>query len=123
MKPEPDVDDLAPVGWGRLAFPGSRLGRAYGHDIVTDKDGVTRYCDDLSEVGEGNLRPCVLCGANPADFDGHDPCMANLPGVRNACCGHGIDEPYVEFEDGRVIIGPFKIARRRPWPYPTSYET
>lgn len=105
---------LAQVGFGRCCFSGSRLGRAYGHDIVTDKDGVTRYCDDLSVLGPDNLRQCITCGLNPNDYNGHDPCMANLPGVRNACCGHGKDDAYVEFEDGRIIYGKFTMHRRMP---------
>lgn len=100
---------LAEVGFGRLI---GRRGRAYGHDIITDKDGVTRYCNDLTEVANATLRPCGKCGGDPNAFGGHDPCLANLPGVRNACCGHGVDEPYIEFEDGRIVIGQFKIARR-----------
>jgi hypothetical protein len=44
-------------------------------------------------------------------FGGHDPCIANLPGVVAACCGHaaltagGFDGCYVEFENGTVLRG------------------
>lgn len=103
---------MKPVGWGRFCFPGSRLGRAYGHDIIQDKDGVVRYCDDLSELSHSNLRTCIKCDLDPNESDGHDPCMAHLPGVRNACCGHGKDEAYIEFDDGRIAIGTFEIKRR-----------
>ena len=35
--------------------------------------------------------------------EGHDPCIANLPGVKNACCGHGGETTaYCEWEDGVV---------------------
>lgn len=34
---------------------------------------------------------------------GHDPCIANLPGVVFACCGHGHTKGYLKFDDGRVI--------------------
>jgi len=105
-------DDLCAVGLGRVRFSGSRLGHAYGHDIITDKDGVTRYCDDLSVLDRTNLRACKKCGADPNKTDGHDPCLAGLPGVRNACCGHGIDEAYIEFEDGRVAHGDITVSRR-----------
>jgi len=37
--------------------------------------------------------------------EGHDPCIANLPGVANACCGHGGSGGYAAFEDGRIIRG------------------
>lgn len=106
----PPYDALGPVGWGR-ALKG-KLGRVYGHDVVADKSDVLRYADDLSVMDEHNMRPCIKCGLHPRDFGGHDPCIANLPGVRNACCGHGKDRPYIEFEDGRVIIGEFSIHRR-----------
>lgn len=104
--------DLHEVGLGRVCFSGSRLGRAFGHDIITDKDGVTRYCDDLSVLDRNNLRPCVKCGGDPNKTDGHDPCIAGLPGVRNACCGHGIDEAYIEFDDGRVAHGEITVSKR-----------
>lgn len=35
--------------------------------------------------------------------DGHDPCVAGLPGVRSACCGHGIRCGYIVFDDGRTL--------------------
>lgn len=35
--------------------------------------------------------------------EGHDPCIANLPGVLFACCGHGNEEGYIKFEDGRCL--------------------
>lgn len=105
-------DGLREVGLGRVCFPGSRLGRAFGHDIITDKDGITRYCDDLSVLDRSNLRRCVKCGGDPNKTDGHDPCIASLPGVRNACCGHGIDEAYIEFDDGRVACGDITVSRR-----------
>lgn len=106
------MSDLCKVGFGRSCFIGSKLGRAFGHDLVTDKDGVVRYCDDLSPLEENNLRPCTKCGLHPNDFGGDDPCIAGLPGVRNACCGHGRDDAYVEFDDGRILIGQFTITRR-----------
>jgi len=52
--------------------------------------------DDTGKPDDGIL-PCKQCGKHPAE-DEHDPCIANLPGVRNACCGHGdTEEPYISF--------------------------
>lgn len=49
--------------------------------------------------------PCKKCGRYVTE-EGHDYCMANLPGVMNACCGHGgSNEPYVQFLDGYSIHG------------------
>lgn len=45
---------------------------------------------------------CRLC-KEPRTEDGHDPCMANLPGVIYACCGHGLEHGYLKFEDGRCL--------------------
>lgn len=66
------------------------------------------YCDDGTPVimcGDGPQRPCRKCGMDfPAS--GHDPCIADLPGVAFACCGHGIkEEAYVRFESGLTIRG------------------
>lgn len=45
---------------------------------------------------------CKLC-KEPRTPEGHDPCIANLPGVSFACCGHGIDKGYIKFTDGRIL--------------------
>ncbi len=33
----------------------------------------------------------------------HDPCIANLPGVKYACCGHGEGPGYISFDNGLSI--------------------
>ncbi len=49
--------------------------------------------------------PCGICGKKSTD-EGHDNCIGALPGVVNACCGHGrIDEAYVMFPDGCILRG------------------
>ena len=37
---------------------------------------------------------CAFCGLTRTER-GHDPCIAGLRGVLHACCGHGVEEPYV----------------------------
>ncbi len=49
---------------------------------------------------------CKVC-KKPSTKDEHDPCIPNLPGVKNACCGHGDLEGYVMFDSGKVIRGTF----------------
>jgi hypothetical protein len=44
--------------------------------------------------------------------EGHDPCIARLPGVRYACCGHGVHEGYIQFENGVVLRGYFTDIER-----------
>ena len=41
---------------------------------------------------------CCHCRL-PRTEKGHDPCIANLPGVVAACCGHGIYPGYFLFKD------------------------
>jgi len=42
-------------------------------------------------------KTCIYCGKQKTN-DGHDPCIANLPGVIYACCGHNIREGYIAFK-------------------------
>lgn len=53
---------------------------------------------------------CLECGES-CGFDGPDPCLGQLPGVRGACCGHGRREhSYITFENGVTVRG-FVIDR------------
>jgi hypothetical protein len=54
------------------------------------------YCDNKQDISV--KRECPLCGKYETN-EGHDPCIANLPGVKHACCGHGIMKPYIVHED------------------------
>jgi hypothetical protein len=90
-------------------------GYRFGHRIYLSGDGpyVARYRDTDEPVPRGpSRRPCPLCGGLPTP-EGHDPCIANLPGVCYACCGHGVEEGYVVFETGHVIRGCFEQAPRK----------
>lgn len=50
-------------------------------------------------------RPCGYCG-NHNTHEDHDSCLGTLPGLMNACCGHGVEnEAYVQFLDGVSIHG------------------
>lgn len=48
------------------------------------------------------FRPCPKCNELPTE-DGHDACLGSLPGVQNACCGHGVENAYIQFVDGTEI--------------------
>lgn len=84
----------------------------YGHACewveMEDPPDDSRYTDELRYVDTGELcwevpiRPCPKCGEAPSE-DNHDPCIRNLPGVAFACCGHGVEQGYIKFEDGRVF--------------------
>lgn len=70
-----------------------------------------RYEDDDTTVKDHwQERPCGRCGKHMT-AEGHDPCIEGLPGVKNACCGHGDDsEAYVRFENGRRESGAAAVA-------------
>lgn len=53
---------------------------------------------------------CRSCGLSYVPGEEPDPCLGMLPGVAEACCGHG--EPskgYVMWEDGLLFRGFRKI--------------
>ena len=96
------------VGRGRDCFPGSKFSLLHG--IPAYLDGFhLRYSDNNEQATPENVRDCPKCGLNPKDFNGHDPCIADLPGVRNACCGHGVEPGFIQFDNGMFIEGSFKI--------------
>lgn len=55
----------------------------------------------------GKVRPCKKCGkVFPLGEGEVDPCLGVLPGVDNACCGHGISKAsYIRFTNGMIIQG------------------
>lgn len=46
------------------------------------------------------VRKCPKCGELSIE---NDHCLGHLPGVLNACCGHGVKDGYIQFENGTVI--------------------
>jgi hypothetical protein len=83
-----------------------------GNDAVWDEEAQGfRYVKGgelLSVVGK---KPCPKCGGDPNDYDGQDPCIAHLPGVKRACCGHGKRRGEILFSNGVKIRGKFDISR------------
>ena len=73
-----------------------------GHEIVYI-DAKWFYLDTFTPTVD-NERPCGYCGKGNTE-EGHDGCLGTLEGVMNACCGHGNDKAYVQFENGMIIRG------------------
>lgn len=72
-------------------------------------DGYWVYEDNgerLPATG-GKIRPCKKCGKSFPLGEGEvDPCLGILPGVDNACCGHGVTEySYIRFLNGLTVVG------------------
>jgi hypothetical protein len=77
------VIDVQPPRYSGIQF-------VLGHRVTYDWDHeVFVYIDDGEVVQTPPQRPCVTCHLPPTE-EGHDPCIANLPGIRSACCGHGV---------------------------------
>ena len=73
-----------------------------GHKIELI-ESIWVYSDTSEPIDKD--RPCVKCGKDSTE-DGHDACISNLPGVKNACCGHGDnDEAYIHFHNDKVYRG------------------
>ena len=74
-----------------------------GHPIsLINPPGDWRYDDTGDKIKEVPQRPCKNC-EKATTKDGHDACIANLPGVKNACCGHGTGCGYLHFDDNTTI--------------------
>ncbi|HEC67163.1 MAG TPA: hypothetical protein ENI23_17940 [bacterium] len=74
--------------------------RGHEYDVI-----ISDMCLQCEETGDyfspyqAQTRECAECGIAPTE-KGHDACIANLPNVKNACCGHGKRGlGYIQFED------------------------
>lgn len=86
-----------------------------GWPIYKGTDGEF-YFSDTGEPTASTWfnRPCGHCGLWGNSNDGlPDPCLGVLPGVTNACCGHGDPSmAYICFKGGVVVRG-FHVERDR----------
>jgi len=74
-----------------------------GHEMEY-LNGVWVY-SDTKEPTAHNERGCGFCGKENTK-EGHDGCLGALPGLMNACCGHGnTKEAYVQFDKYNIIQG------------------
>ncbi len=92
---------------------GAKMRRSHlrGHPIIflsgsEADDGIEKWVyEDTRTPTEGNPRPCGHCKKDDTT-EGHDGCLGTLPGVNNACCGHGVrKESYIQFENGMGVRG------------------
>ena len=72
-----------------------------GHPIERDNTGQWIYTDTRQPTATTwQARPCGHCG-QPNTSAGHDACLGTLPGVDNACCGHGDERlAYIQYTNG-----------------------
>ncbi len=75
-----------------------------GHDIES-VNKTWRYSDTKQNVSENQRRKCGHC-ENEETKEGHDACLGTLPGIMNACCGHGVEgDAYVQYPSGDCMRG------------------
>jgi len=84
-----------------------------GHDILF-VGGRWVFGDTLEDTeSTWKQRPCGRCGLYSTP-EGHDACLGTLPGVTNACCGHGnAGAAYIQYGDGRYVQGQHAIGRMK----------
>lgn len=104
--------DIAPKSWFDRCS-------GDGHERIINENGEHVYKDDNTLVSEVGFRPCSKCGEFP-NADGDDACLSNLGRVMNACCGHGKNEGYIQFDNGLTVRGYFKIEKTKK--YDMEYE-
>ncbi len=75
----------------------------FGHEI--EFVGGEFVFSDTGEPTAGSDRACGHCYKR-STVEGHDACLGTLPGVKNACCGHGqVAEAYVQLVGGKHVQG------------------
>lgn len=79
----------------------------HGHRLFWDPYVEWWYFEETGETLDRDREEhenmiCKRCKRRPTS-EGHDGCIGKLPGVRHACCGHGVvKEAYIEWKDGVV---------------------
>ena len=81
------------------------MSKWHGNNIYKGPSGNWRYWSDKKLVSSDPNRKCGRCGIKPTS-EGHDGCLGTLPGLMNACCGHGeTSKAYIQFLDKSVVRG------------------
>ena len=65
-----------------------------GHKLVYNNGWL--YLDTMEKFDDS--RPCKKCGKMPTK-EGYDACLGYIPGAKFACCGHGVEERSIIYND------------------------
>ena len=60
------------------------------------------YSDNKVNVDK-EIRKCTKCNCYPTVED-YDACLGHIPKATHACCGHGITDGYIIYEDGTTKV-------------------
>ena len=81
-----------------------------GHPIYLDGEDYRYVDNDEPTATTWTTRDCGHCYKRNTP-EGHDGCLGTLPGVANACCGHGaVEEAYIQLHDGSELRGESALA-------------
>ena len=85
-----------------------------GYKAVYDYDKQDWFYEDTGESATKNPRPCRQCGHHPVKDGGIecDYCLGYLgDNVVSACCGHGAENGFILFKDGRLFVEERRLSR------------
>jgi len=74
----------------------------FGHKAIWNEKTQRYHWADTGEAVTYDSRPCFYCGMYPTK-EGFDPCLGLLSGVIAACCGHGVMDGYIIYNDWTEI--------------------
>jgi hypothetical protein len=88
----------------------------YGSPVYFDDNAQTWHYMDGQPIptNHAECRPCPRCN-KPPTTEGHDACLGTIPGALNACCGHGVQEGYVQWERSDVAQIEMTCPRWLQW--------
>lgn len=76
-----------------------------GHEIEQRGEEFVYVDTEEPAADTWKDRDCGYCGLGWTR-EGHDGCLGELPGIMNACCGHGcVREAYIQYPDRSCIRG------------------
>lgn len=72
----------------------------FGMEQYQNENGDWLWKEDNSPISI--KKPCPKCKLFPLPT-GEDPCLGILPNVQGACCGHGVQDGYIWFDNGKRV--------------------
>jgi hypothetical protein len=83
------------------------IGTSMGHDIYTFDFKKWFYDDGVLTQKVRNTKKCKKCDCIRIDGK-YDNCLGKIEGATSACCGHGIDDGYVTFNNYNITANEYK---------------
>lgn len=80
----------------------SAISNFKGAKITWNEKAEDWFHEDGTKHEVTDVLECPKCKEKSSRLE-HDPCLKDLPGVMNACCGHGSGLGYIQFINGVTI--------------------